>query len=184
VSSSRALTAGERTLILAWLPPGIDPDVVRIHRGRLFPGQPGNVAITPFGAPYFPAALYRDDFSVADLQRQALFIHEMVHVWQHQQGVRVALYGLWLHVSSWLGGLRHGGRLRGAAASRATNMAADGGPYAYQLEAGRPLTAYNIEQQAQIVEDAFRLAQALPPGFPQPERTLADYRALVQTARA
>lgn len=174
MSTSRALTAGERALTLAWLPPGIDPDVVRIHRGRLFPGQPGNVAITPFGAPYFPAALYCDDFSVADLQRQALFIHEMVHVWQHQQGVRVALYGLWLHVSSWLGG-----RLRGANANRATNIAAAGGPYAYRLEPGRALTSYNIEQQAQIVEDAFRLAQALPAGYPQPGLRLTDYRVLI-----
>lgn len=177
---SRTLTDGEYALAQTWLPAGIDLARVRIHRGRFFIGQPANVAMTPFGSPYFPEPLYCDDFSQAELPLQALFIHEMVHAWQHQNGVRVALRGLWLHVSSWRYWRQRGGRPRDAAANRD----ADGGPYAYTLQTGRPLTAYNIEQQAQIVEDAFRLAQGLKPAFPQPDHALADYRALVHSGNA
>ena len=61
------------------------------------------------------------------LYRALLFIHELTHVWQHQSGINLILR-------------RH--------------------PfcrYAYALTPGKPLTRYGIEQQAMIVEDAFRL---------------------------
>lgn len=77
---------------------------------------------------------YCDDFASAPLGRQGLFIHEMAHVWQHQRGVFLPLQ-------------RH--------------------PfcrYAYALKPGQPLTAYGIEQQAEIIRHAFLLRNgtALP----------------------
>ena len=68
---------------------------------------------------------YCDDFGAASLALQGLFIHEMTHVWQHQAGLFLPL--------------------RRLPFSR----------YRYTLEPGRPLAAYGIEQQAEIVRHAF-----------------------------
>lgn len=70
---------------------------------------------------------YCDDFRTASLDRQGLFIHELVHVWQHQQG-------LFLPLRRW-------------PFSR----------YTYELKPGKPLASYGIEQQAEIVRHAFLL---------------------------
>lgn len=73
--------------------------------------------------------LYCDDFAQSSLERQGLFIHEMTHVWQSQQR------GAW-----YLPLMRH--------------------PfcrYRYVLSPGKPLSAYGIEQQAEIVRHAFLL---------------------------
>ena len=70
---------------------------------------------------------YCDDFGAASLHRQGFFIHEMVHVWQHQQGT-------FLPLRRW-------------PFSR----------YGYELKPGKPLSAYGIEQQAEIVRHAFLL---------------------------
>lgn len=72
---------------------------------------------------------YCDDFAEASLERQALFIHELVHVWQ------VQLRGRWyllLHRMPWA-------------------------RYDYALRPGWPLERYGIEQQAEIVRHAFLL---------------------------
>lgn len=70
---------------------------------------------------------YCDDFSTASLDRQGLFIHEMAHVWQHQRDIFLPL--------------------RRLPFSR----------YGYELKPGKPLAAYGIEQQAEIVRHAFLL---------------------------
>lgn len=70
---------------------------------------------------------YCDDFAVAPLGRQGLFIHEMAHVWQHQRGVFLPL--------------RRHPFCR----------------YDYALKPGLPLTRYGIEQQAEIIRRAFLL---------------------------
>jgi hypothetical protein len=80
----------------------------------------------------YTAASALADFSVGSLSRQAVFVHELVHVWQAQQGVLLPL-----------------AKLR-AGDSRAS--------YAYAL-GSRPFAALNIEQQAMVVEHAFRLSR-------------------------
>lgn len=50
--------------------------------------------------------------------------------------------------------------------------------YRYELEPGKPFSAYGMEQQGQIVEDSFRgfpVAQAISPFFPgeQPDESQA-----------
>lgn len=67
------------------------------------------------------------------LRAQAVFVHEMVHVWQAQNGVNLLL-----------GKLRAGD---GAAA------------YAYDLAGGPDFKDLNIEQQAMVVEHAFLVSR-------------------------
>ncbi|MFZ3191786.1 MAG: type IV secretion protein Rhs [Moraxellaceae bacterium] len=82
-------------------------------------------AMSPNGHVYFHPDDWREDFAQADLNIQSWLIHELVHVWQVQQGIAV---------------------LRRAVFDRR---------YRYQLVQGKPFLAYGIEQQAQIVQDYF-----------------------------
>lgn len=81
----------------------------------------------------YPTAQALADFSAAPLSRAAVFVHELVHVWQAQQGVFLPL-----------------AKLR-AGDSRAS--------YAYRLDDGPAYASLNIEQQAMAVEHAFRLSR-------------------------
>ena len=82
-------------------------------------------AIRPNGHVYFHHDDWREDFALADLNIQSWLIHELVHVWQVQQGMAV---------------------LRRAVLDRR---------YQYKLRQGKPFLAYGIEQQAQMVQDYF-----------------------------
>jgi len=107
----------------------VDYAKVRIRRRKWFPFQPRKVVMAPRGHLHFhpDSATYCEDFSAAPLARQGLFIHEMAHVWQHQQGV-------FLPLRRW-------------PFSR----------YVYELKPGKPLARYGIEQQAEIIRHAFLL---------------------------
>jgi len=72
---------------------------------------------------------YCDDFSLANMMRQGLFIHEMTHVWQSQKK------------GSWYLPLNRHPWCR----------------YDYSLKPGWSLERYGIEQQAEIVRHAFLL---------------------------
>lgn len=77
----------------------------------------------------FPTAFAATDFSVEPLALQGLFVHELTHVWQAQNGVGLI---------------------------RAKLKAGDGpAAYAYDLHAGPPFGELNIEQQAMVVQHAF-----------------------------
>ncbi len=125
----RGLTAGEAALVRGLFGEAIDTSVVRIRRRRWWWLQPRRVVMAPCGHIHFAADSpdWRDDFSEADIGLQGLFLHEMAHVWQAQEHGRRYLP---LH--------RH--------------------PfcrYAYRLEAGKPFSAYGIEQQAEICRHLF-----------------------------
>ncbi len=111
----------------------IDYAKVTIRRRKFFPLQPRSVTMAPMGHLHFhPAAPhYCEDFALAALEKQAHFIHEMVHVWQTQQ------FGRWHLV------LRRHPWCR----------------YDYALKPGWPLERYGIEQQAEIVRHAFMLRE-------------------------
>ncbi len=126
---SRPLTELERKLAATMFGSAIDYDRIRIHRRKYWLLQPRNWTLAPDGDLWFhpEAPHYRDCFGCADLGLQGHFIHEMTHVWQAQ---RLGRWYLPLH--------RH--------------------PfcrYAYRLEPGKPLAAYGIEQQAEIVRHVF-----------------------------
>jgi len=123
----RPLTPGERALVASMFGRSLDPDPVRIHRARWFPLQPRNVAMAPDGHIWFhpDGGLWRADFSKGPAHLQALFVHELTHVWQHQRGLCLLV--------------RRHPFCR----------------YSYRIEPGRPLLDYGIEQQAMIVEHLF-----------------------------
>ena len=125
--SVRRLTAGERGLAGEMFGPGLDADRVWILAlpvwNRAFVAGPALIV--------WPAATLPADFAAPDvpLWLQAVFVHELTHVWQAQNGVALLL-----------------------AKIKAGDSAAS---YAYDLTDGRDFGAMNIEQQAMVVEHAF-----------------------------
>jgi len=139
--TARPLTQAERSLARSIFGGAIDLDRVFIRRARWWPFQPRTTLMAPDGHiwchPQGP--LYRSCYVATDLRMQALFVHEMTHVWQAQRG------GRW-----YLPLMRH--------------------PfcrYVYTLKPGKPFGRYGIEQQAEIVADAFLLRSGMAiPGKP------------------
>lgn len=130
----RALTAGECAMVAGLFGTAIDPAVVRVYCCKWWVGQPASVTMAPDGHLWFhpQGELYCTDFAAAPIWTQAHFIHEMAHVWQHQQGVK-----LWLK------------RLPFAR-------------YRYlPLAPGKPFHRYGIEQQAEIIRDYWLLRRGI-----------------------
>lgn len=119
----------------------IDCDPVRVKRRRWFPFQPVHTLMAPTGHVHFHprSALYVDDFAAVPPQAQALFLHEMTHVWQTQSKGR------------WYLPLARHPLCR----------------YDYTLKPGWRLERYGIEQQAEIVRHVFLLERGVHvPGAP------------------
>lgn len=118
----RPLTLGEKSLAYSVFHDQLDLDKpLIVASGWVVPGY----AISPNGHIYFNPADCLNDFSMASLGKQAWFIHEMTHVWQVQQGMKV---------------------IRRAILDRR---------YQYLLKEGKSFFQYGIEQQAQMVQDFF-----------------------------
>ncbi|WP_444900381.1 hypothetical protein ACJJIX_20765 [Microbulbifer sp. VAAC004] len=128
-SITRKLTEGEVSLAKTVFGDEIDMTKVRITN-RNFPFSEDNVSVTPSNTIWL-GQNYRGDFSSEDLKMMGHFIHEMGHVWQHQNKV-------WL---KWA----------------ATKLSMNGKPYEenYHYKLGGAFKAYNIEQQATIFEHQF-----------------------------
>lgn len=123
----RRLTPGERALAAEVFGGGLDADRVRILAlpvwRRAFVAGPGLIV--------WPAATLPPDFAASEvpLGVQAVLVHELTHVWQAQNGVRLLL-----------------AKIKAGDDERA---------YAYDLERGPGFLDMNIEQQAMVVEHAF-----------------------------
>lgn len=123
----RVLTAGERSIADEMFGEGLDPAIVRILAlpfwTRAFVAGP-RLMVWPVGSA-------RSDFAApaTPLTVQGVFVHELTHVWQAQNGVRL----LWAK-------LKAGDRPDA---------------YAYDLDAAAAFPNLNIEQQAMVVEHAF-----------------------------
>ncbi len=131
ISSVRPLTEPETKLARSVFGDAIDYGRVAIHTAKWAFFQPRNVVMAPDGDIWFHpgGTLYCEDFCRANIDAQGLFIHEMVHVWQRQQGIFLPL--------------RRHPFCR----------------YDYSLRAGWPLNKYGIEQQAEIVRHLFLLRE-------------------------
>ncbi|TPG15260.1 vgr related protein [Sphingomonas oligophenolica] len=129
MTGARALSAGERALAAGVFGDAIDYTAVRIVQRKWAFFQPRETVMAPRGCIHFHPRghRYRADFATAPLADQGLFVHEMVHVWQHQRGVCLPL-------------ARH-----------------PWCRYEYAVKPGQPLHRYGIEQQAEIVRHAFLL---------------------------
>jgi hypothetical protein len=127
----RRLTDGESALAREVFGSGLRPERVRILSiplwRRAFVAGPGLIV--------WPATSARSDFSAegTPLEEQAVFVHELTHVWQAQSGVSLIL------------GKLHAGDSEAS--------------YHYDLMRGPAFQAMNIEQQAMVVEDAFRASR-------------------------
>jgi hypothetical protein len=138
---SRALTSGEVELARSVFGQAIDYSKVQIVRRKWWPLQPRNYVMAPSGRLHFHPAgnLWSEDFSKVRIELQALFIHEMTHVWQTQQ--RGPLYLLLM---------RH-----------------PFCRYDYAVRPGWRLDRYGLEQQAEIAAQVFLLRNDYPlPGAP------------------
>ena len=130
----RALTEGEKALARE-----VFADALRLDTVRLIPSpRPFERAFTAgrwFGRDWivWPHGQLAADFSAGTLGPQAVLIHELVHVWQAQQGISLIL-----------------GKLK--AGDRPTS-------YAYPVIDDCAWTDLNIEQQAMVVEHRFRLGR-------------------------
>lgn len=131
----RRLTLGEINLAKTLYSLSIRYHEVWTHRGSYFPFnlQDVKTAMTPNGEIYCMEGTYEPDFSMSHVKMPRengahLFLHEMMHVWQHQRGMMV--------------------RTRGAF-SWAVN-------YSYRLDKN-DLLDYGLEQQACIVSDYWLL---------------------------
>jgi len=126
--SSRPLTGGEIKMLQAVYGDSIDYDEVRVYHKTFWWLQVRSQFITPNGNIYAPNRLYRDDYSLdPDLGLCAVFVHDLTHVWQWQNGVTVWLVGMFDR------------------------------KYTYAFTPGKTFASYGLEQQASIVEDYARL---------------------------
>lgn len=124
----RGLTGGEISMLLPLFGTSVDYRKVRIHNHgywMFFGFQDKDTAVTPNGELYMPEKLFQFDYSVADIDEQRLFVHEMVHVWQYQLGYAIK-------------------RVR----APQPNMS-----YRYMLSQERRLRDYNMEAQGNLVAD-------------------------------
>jgi hypothetical protein len=148
----RPLTPAERGLARLQFGGALDAGRVRVLAAPVW-----RRAFVPNGRlMVWPAAQARADFGAetTPLAVQAIFVHELTHVWQAQSGVNLL-----------------------AAKLRAGDGAA---AYAYDLDGGPAFADLNIEQQAMMVEHAFLAAR----GAPTPYRPEIYQAALPDWGRA
>jgi hypothetical protein len=144
--SLRRLTEGEQALAAEWFGTGLNARRVQILAipvwNRAFVAGPGLIV--------WPAVSARPDFCVpgTPLRTQAVFVHELTHVWQAQNGVSLIL-----------------GKIK------AGDSAAS---YAYDLSGQPEFARMNIEQQAMVVEHAFLASRG--GRAPHPAEAYADLR--------
>ena len=139
MTDRRPLTSGEIALARSVFGDAIDYAAAGVANRKWIFFQPRGVTMAPLGCIHFhpKGGNYRDDFAEASLALQGHFIHEMTHVWQHQQGIFLPL--------------RRHPFCR----------------YDYAIKPGWTLERYGIEQQAEIVRHAFLLGCGAPvPGAP------------------
>ncbi len=119
---SRALTLGERQIAQSVFGNHLKLDDIRLKTAWwVLKGY----AVSPNGHIYFHPDDWLDDVSCETLHKRAWLVHELVHVWQVQQGLAVFWRALFNR------------------------------KYRYLLTDHKAFLRYGIEQQASIVEDYY-----------------------------
>lgn len=132
----RALTDGEIQISKTVFGDLIDYAKVKVLNHPYLPWQPIGILMAPNGYIHLKGTDYCEDFSCQSLAYQAVFIHEMAHIYQHQRHENVLLKGAILQTALYLSGGKYN-------------------PYHYTLEKDKPYFDYNIEQQGDIARDIF-----------------------------
>lgn len=136
MSKSRSLTPSEILLAKSIFSDSIDYSSVKIYDGKYMPFQPHASGMTPNGKIYVNG-IYVKDYGITKDETKAFFIHEMVHVYQYQ-----------LKILNLIGSAIGSSLKTGFNYTQA---------YEYRLDANKDLLDYGIEQQAQIIEDYYRV---------------------------
>jgi RHS repeat-associated protein len=132
--NSRPMTSYEIEQAKSVFGDKIDYSRVRIVDGKFAPFQPDRgTYMAPNGKIYWPGCSSQEMCGNAPV-----FIHELTHVMQAQNGIDVQGQGLMLQTGQLFGN----------------------NPYEYQYEHGKPFTSYNIEQQGDIARDIYRWQQS------------------------
>lgn len=132
----RQLTVGEIQICKHVFEDLIDYEQVKILNHPYLPWQPVGILMAPNGYIHLKNVDYCTDFSSQNLAYQAVFIHEMAHIYQYQRNVNVLLRGAILQTVFYLSRGRYN-------------------PYRYQLKPHKNYFHYNIEQQGDIAKDIF-----------------------------
>lgn len=132
----RGLTEGEIRISQSVFGDLIDYKQVKVMNHPYLPWQPAGILMAPNGYIHLKDADYCEDFSCMSLGYQAVFIHEMAHVYQYQRHENVLLKGAILQSALYLSLGKYN-------------------PYRYTLIAGKPYFDYNIEQQGDIAKDIY-----------------------------
>ena len=122
VKKSRPLTANEKQLAYSVFGSQLDVQHISIKTAWWVLK---NYAVSPNGNIYFHHSDWVEDFTEQSLTKQGWLVHELTHVWQLQQGLKV---------------------VRGALFNRR---------YGYVLSKDKSFAAFGIEQQARMVQDYF-----------------------------
>lgn len=136
----RPLTANEIKLAQSVFQNAIKYEYVSIHNATFYPLglQHKDRAVAYKDKISAPGKAYSADFSLdTDPVKQSVFIHELVHVWQHQNDVLDTRLDF----------------IREMISHRFNNQAC----YRYKLNGDRDLLDYDFEQQAAIIQDYFLL---------------------------
>lgn len=145
---SRTLTIGEFHVCQGVFGGAINYNLVRIHNYAAYPFQDKKTAVTPNGELYFPAGVYKPDFSVS-LADAAWLVHEMTHVWQHQQGMWLRVRAVFNHKY----------------------------PYGNLSDRSPTLTGWGVEQQASIVADYYLIRHGAKPE--EGSGAVSDYERII-----
>lgn len=140
--AKRRLTAGEIALAKTVFGDSVDYGAIWLHDKRILPPgiQHRHQAVAKGNDISFPRSAYAEDFSAeTDAKKQSVFIHELTHVWQHQNKVCSTAWEATKET------LRHFFNYQKA--------------YLHRLEPGRDLMSYGFEAQAAIVQDYFLLTR-------------------------
>lgn len=165
--AKRRLTAGEIALAKTVFGDSVDYGAVWLHDRRILPPglQDKHQAVANGNHISFPRSAYASDFGTeTDAKKQSVFIHEMTHVWQHQNRV---LNTAWEATKETL---KHKFNYSKA--------------YFHKLDPAKDLTDYGFEQQAAIVQDYFLLTRKGVPESYKNRRTeapdVAKYEAVLK----
>ena len=161
----RVLTPGEKRMLFPIFGYTIDYDQQIVARNDSHTGGEYN-SFTPGYLPNMSPHLWSWDYSLAPDDHAAVFVHEMVHVWQSGHGSHNLLRGfyLWVKYSDYEDS------------------------YKYNLDSSARLSDFNMEQQAAIIEDYYRVFKHLAPdsnvGTRRTEGDYAPYVAQLKAAGA
>jgi hypothetical protein len=159
----RPVTGGETTLLMSVFDHTLPFGTLTVARNV---GDIGGVdnSLTPGNQPWLATSIWCADFSDAAVsdEDRSTFIHEFVHVWQYYHGI-TKLSAIWLAA-------RHLGDYEAA--------------YAYDLSDEDDLTDFNIEQQASIIEDWWRVKKGMSPlKNTGSDKSLATYTRFAEQMR-